>query len=96
MGDGSWSSNAFASVSTARASAPTVDIFKSTTIHAAVDPAKMTVRESRDSVDHPESNAVIVGFDVTASMGKIPDYFAREALGKLMDDLLKKQPVKDP
>jgi hypothetical protein len=96
MGSGNWSHDAFRSVSTARSSKKVDDIFVHRALHAALDPAKMTMRESRDSADHPESNAVIVAFDVTGSMGEIPEYFAREALGTLMRELLAKRPVTDP
>lgn len=96
MGSGNWSADAYSHVSKARGHLDKGAIFTKTAMTPDMDPAKMTVRESRDNPDHPESNAVIVAFDVTGSMGEIPAYFAKQALGTLMDDLLKKQPVKDP
>lgn len=98
MGGGSWSSDHFKATSAPRAHAPIHSTFKATTLHEDVDPAKMKggLRESRDSADHPESNAIIVAFDHTGSMGEIPHFFAKEGLGTLMDELLKKQPVPHP
>jgi hypothetical protein len=40
--------------------------------HPSLDPAGLTVRESRDSAEHPESLAISVLFDVTGSMGGVP------------------------
>lgn len=96
MGSGNWQPDEFRSTSTTRASKPREEVFTARSLNATVDPSKMVVRESRDSADHPRSNAIIVGFDVTGSMGQIPYYFAHTALGQLMDELLKKLPVPDP
>jgi hypothetical protein len=54
------------------------------------------VRESRDSAENPESNAIIVGLDVTGSMGMIADALARRGLGVLVEELLARKPVSDP
>jgi hypothetical protein len=61
-----------------------------------MNPANIALRESRDNTDHPVSNAIIVAFDETGSMGEIPHYFATKALGVLMNELLTKLPVTDP
>lgn len=54
------------------------------------------VRESVDSIDNPESTPIIIAMDATGSMGHIPQYMATEGIGKIMADILKYQPVKDP
>lgn len=55
-------------------------------VHASMDPKGVAFRESRDSEEHPESNAIMVWFDVTGSMGRIPTVL-REKLPNLMDTL---------
>lgn len=41
-------------------------------VHPRLDPYRVTVRESRDSDEHPRSTAIAVLFDVTGSMGHVP------------------------
>ncbi|MBM3272744.1 hypothetical protein FJY94_05775 [Candidatus Kaiserbacteria bacterium] len=73
-------------------------------IHASLDPrtvagaasplAGQVVRESRDSADHPESLPVIALFDVTGSMGRIPQVLQTK-LTSLMDVIVAKAGIKD-
>lgn len=65
-------------------------------IHPTFDPKGIKIRESRDSEEHPESTAIILGLDVTGSMGMIAEHIAKESLGPLMLGIYEKQPVKDP
>lgn len=85
MGYGNWSDKSYEYISNSRASAPVHRIFTNV---SAADPAMkskdMKLRESRDSAEHPESNAIAVFFDVTGSMGSVPELFARQKLGGLM------------
>lgn len=45
------------------------------------------VRECRDSEEHPNTTPIIVAFDVTGSMGRIPHKMVNDLLPKLMLDL---------
>ena len=56
---------------------------------------KTGVRECRDSEEHPNTTPIIVAFDVTGSMGRIPHMMVKELLPKLMNQL-KEVGVPDP
>ncbi|MBI3632890.1 MAG: hypothetical protein HY226_01210 [Candidatus Vogelbacteria bacterium] len=64
-------------------------------IHQLLDPFGLRVRESRDSEEHPNSNAIAIGLDVTGSMTRVV-YEIQLALGRLMGMLLDNKLVVDP
>ena len=63
--------------------------------HQILSPIALKVRESRDSVEHPESNPVIICLDVTGSMTKVVKVIHKN-LSILMDLLASKGYLKDP
>jgi len=65
------------------------EIFKQKTINNAMNPFGLTLRESRDSVEHPNSLAIIVGLDVTGSMGSVPNFLVKNGLPEIMDSIIK-------
>jgi hypothetical protein len=106
MGYSRWDSNdyrSFASASavtlnTARSSGMSdsmarKQVFKETRINALFDPKGVMVRESRDSAENPNSNAIILGIDVTGSMGQYAEQLAVEGLGKLVEGIITRKPV---
>lgn len=72
------------------------EIFKSKKCDQRFDPKYIQKREARDSEDHPESLPIIIGLDVTASMGYLAEKVAKEALNETMMKLYSTNAVKDP
>ena len=64
-------------------------------LHKELNPSGVIVRESRDSEEHPNSVAVLLGLDVTGSMGSIPAYMLKEGLNHSIE-LLFNAGIKDP
>jgi hypothetical protein len=97
MGNGSYSSTARSvradslgySYKSAR------EIFTERSMNNAMNPNGVDIRESRDSDEHPESVAIILGLDVTGSMGSIPHYLVKEGLPHIMENIIN-DGVKDP
>lgn len=91
MGGTSWSDASYKSYSSKVASASTDAIFTnniSKAISSDMNPKDVVVRESRDSVAHPQAQGVIVALDVTGSMGSIPEKMVKETLPNLMKTLI--------
>jgi len=73
----------------------TQEIFKARNINSAMNPFGINVRESRDSAEHPNSLAIILGLDETGSMGTVPHFLVKEGLPLMMDSIIKSG-VADP
>lgn len=71
------------------------EIFSSKSINNAMSPYGITVRESRDSAEHPNTVAIILALDVTGSMGSIPHFLVKEGLPAIMGSIIEKG-IKDP
>lgn len=71
------------------------EIFTERSINNAMDPCGVTLRESRDSEEHPDSVPVVLGLDVTGSMGSIPTFLVKNGLPDMMDKIIK-DGVPDP
>lgn len=96
MGGGNWTSSDWSKTVQTRSTLSRDQIFTQTKIHKLFNPRGIKIRESRDSKDHPESNAIILGLDVTGSMGIIAEKVAKEGLGTLVAGILDRKPVNDP
>jgi hypothetical protein len=66
-----------------------------TTLLPEFDPTKFGMRESVASALNPKPTPVIVGLDVTGSMGRVVEAM-RKGLGPLFEELIKRAPVSDP
>ena len=74
----------------------THQIFQQTRLHKDLNPHGVKFRESCDSDVNPQSTPIIVGLDVTGSMGMLADQIARKGLGVLFKEIYDKKPVTDP
>jgi hypothetical protein len=83
MGSGNWSTHVYDAAERYRTASGTGAFAYSDHVrsasprgswaaHPSLDPRGLTVRESRDSAEHPTSLAISVLFDVTGSMGGVP------------------------
>lgn len=106
MGSSNWSDRAYTDRATARklrgesTFAYTGKIEKgevAAAAHESLDPKRMKAgkREARDSTEHPNSNPVFIGLDVTGSMRQVPSIIQGK-LKELMKLLLIKGYLEDP
>ncbi len=71
-------------------------LFTARTMKAAFDPAQVTVRESCDSNDNPQATPIIIGVDVTGSMGLLAEELVVRGLNATFTQLIDKRPIPDP
>lgn len=98
MGAGRWTTETYRSyaASTDYVTASRERVFSNRHLPADLDPSKIILRESCDSEDSPNSVPIIMGLDVTGSMGLYAELIAKEHLPKLMTDIIEQSPVTDP
>ncbi|RTL24043.1 MAG: VWA domain-containing protein [Burkholderiales bacterium] len=95
MGHGNYSHAAHAALLADRASLSAEEVFRQTGCHPLMNPRGLTVRESRDSADHPRALPIAFALDVTGSMGDIPRALAQRDLPQFMR-LLQACAIEDP
>jgi len=71
------------------------EIFTQRSVNDAMSPFNMTVRESRDSAEHPNSLAISINLDTTGSMGSIPKYLVMNGLPQIVSNIIQKG-IADP
>jgi len=71
------------------------EIFKSRFINKEMNPKDVNLRESRDSDEHPNSIPIIIGLDVTGSMGTVPHHLVKEGLPNIISKLMENG-INDP
>ena len=67
---------------------PIREIFTEKSLNVLMDPKNTELRESRDSVEHPISVAILLGLDITGSMGHIPHQLVKEGLPNIMSRII--------
>lgn len=107
MGGGRWSDDDYADYATKTnyVAAARHEVF-SQSLKAGLDPryvkvgagprAGQQLRESCDSPENPNSTPIILGLDVTGSMGAVAEQIAKIELPKLMTGIHESKPVVDP
>jgi hypothetical protein len=99
MGSGRWSTTVYDAAARYRAATGASAFGYSDSgaarVHPSLDPRGVSLRESRDSAEHPESLAVAVLFDVTGSMRAVPRAL-QARLPQLLGLLLRKSYATDP
>lgn len=98
MGSGSWTSADWKSYTTTRgisSSSTASTLYTRHTVRDDFDPKGVKFRESCDSDEHPNSTPIILGLDVTGSMGDVLETVSKR-LGDTITEILERQPVSDP
>lgn len=72
------------------------DLYQSRQMKDYLNPLGVKYRESCDSLDNPASTAIIIGLDVTGSMGYLSEEIAKGALNRTMLEIYEKNPVTNP
>lgn len=97
MGAGRWDRDAWADYAQRNVHGRRrEDVFTSRRMDAEFDPARIGMRESRDSEDNPLSTPIILAADVTGSMGMIAHELMGQGLNTLATEIYERRPVSDP
>ncbi|MGB3166495.1 MAG: hypothetical protein WBA68_06960, partial [Alteraurantiacibacter sp.] len=97
MGHGNWSNthwNRYAASSVHGRSRS--QLFGAGGMNPDYDPVRIDWRESRDSAENPAATPIIIGVDVTGSMGVLAEELVVKGLNETFTALIDRQPVPDP
>ena len=99
MGHGSYTASDWEKLKESKgisSSSSANNIFKSRSMDDKYNPRLFQFRESCDSNDSPLATPIIIGFDVTGSMGYLAEEIAKNALNKTILNIYDKNPVTNP
>ncbi len=96
MGHARWDASAWGSYIKTNAGKSRAELFNRREIAGNLNPAEISVRESRDSAHNPKATPIIVGVDVTGSMGSLAEMLVKRGLKPLFEEILDRKPVTDP
>lgn len=98
MGGGSWTTQDWTDYTTKKgytASSTARDLYSSKSVKDNLEPKGVKFRESCDTHEHPESTPIIIGLDVTGSMGCVLEQVSKR-LNSLASQIYDRKPVTDP
>ena len=72
------------------------EVFGATRMDPRFDPSVINMRESRDSDFNPQATPIILGSDVTGSMGMVAHELMKSGLVTVASELYERKPVPDP
>lgn len=99
MGYGSYSAMDWERLKTSRnlsADQKVEEVFANTCCDPKYDPKYIGTRECFDSDEHPHTTPIVVGLDVTGSMGYLAVQVANQSLNDLITKLYSTNAVEDP
>lgn len=99
MGYGSYRASDWTKLKTSRGLNSSVNAnqtFVRQQIKESLDSKYITIRESLDSEDSPNSTPVILGFDVTGSMGYLANEIATNTLNETITKILSQKSITNP
>ena len=98
MGFGSYTASDWTRLKESRRidSASVNEIFTSRKMDDRYNPKFISMREARDSKEHPNSTPIAIGVDVTGSMGFLSEQIVKNSLNELMKKLYSTNLVEDP
>ena len=98
MGRGSYTAKDWAKLKESRKldSSSVNQIFKAKKMDDKFDPKYIDKREARDNEEHPNSTPIMIGVDVTGSMGYLSEEIIKNSLDALMRKLYSTNIVEDP
>jgi len=98
MGGGSFTSSSWDSYRGSKGytdKSTAKDMYTSSSVKKELEPIGVDYRESCDSTEHPLSTPIILGLDVTGSMGSVLTTISNK-LNKLIMEIYDRKPVTDP
>lgn len=88
MGGGSYSYSRASVTSQSYVSQSRETVFHNRRMPKDMDPKGLVFRESCDSDEHPESFPIIIGLDITGSMGHVPETLIKNDFKEIMKGIM--------